>query len=200
MFTGIIEATGLITNISQSGTNLIFSIESRLAPGLKVDQSLSHDGVCLTVESIANNCHIVTAVQETLSKTTLGGWKIGQHINLEQCLQWNGRLDGHIVQGHADTTATCVLKKELAGSWLYRFQFPQHFASLVIEKGSICINGISLTLFEVSSNEFSVTIIPYTYEHTNIKQLMPGGSVNLEFDIIGKYITRHLQLTRVNSF
>ncbi len=195
MFTGIIEATGLITSIINAGTNLTFSIESVMAPQLKIDQSIAHNGVCLTVESTNKNSHVVTAVQETLSKTTLGNWEKGQTINLEQCLQWNGRLDGHIVQGHVDTTGICKNRKSLNGSWEYRISFPSTFASLVIEKGSISLDGISLTVFNISENEFSVAIIPYTFEHTNIKTLNPGNEVNIEFDMIGKYINRRQQLT-----
>lgn len=195
MFTGIIEATGLITSITNVGTNRTFSIESVLASRLKIDQSIAHNGVCLTVELSDNRHHVVTAVQETLSKTTLGSWGKGQIINLEQCLQWNGRLDGHIVQGHVDTTGTCINRKSLNGSWEYRIRFPSAFASLVIEKGSICLDGISLTVFNVSENEFSIAIIPYTFEHTNIKSIYEGTEVNLEFDMVGKYINRHLQLT-----
>lgn len=195
MFTGIIEATGLITSVTNAGTNRTFSIESILAPQLKIDQSIAHNGVCLTVELTDNRNHVVTAVQETLSKTTLRSWEKGVIINLEQCLQWNGRLDGHVVQGHVDTTGTCINRKSLNGSWEYRIRFPSTFASLVIEKGSICLDGISLTVFNISEHEFSVAIIPYTFEHTNIKSVYEGTEVNLEFDMIGKYISRHRQLT-----
>jgi riboflavin synthase len=162
----------------------------------KVDQSVSHNGVCLTVEAVSGNNYQVTAIQETLSKTTLGKWQPGLTVNLEQCLQWNGRVDGHVVQGHVDSTGTCISKKTLAGSWEYRIRFPEKFASLIIEKGSIAMDGISLTIFDISNNEFSVAIIPYTYEHTNIKQLEIGVDVNLEFDMVGKYVNRHLQLTQ----
>ena len=196
MFTGIIESKGLINGISDQGTNRNFSINSDLASQFKVDQSVSHNGVCLTVEAVSGNNYQVTAIQETLSKTTLGNWQTGQVINLEQCLQWNGRVDGHVVQGHVDSTGTCIGKKTLPGSWEYRIQFPEKFASLVIEKGSIAMDGISLTIFDISKNEFSVAIIPYTYEHTNIKQLEIGVEVNLEFDMVGKYVNRHLQLTQ----
>jgi len=195
MFTGIIEATGLITKITESGSNRTFIIESPLAKQLKIDQSIAHNGVCLTVESTDTDTYQVTAIQETLAKTTLGGWKTGQSINLEQCLQWNGRLDGHIVQGHVDTTAKCITKKEANGSWEIRFQFPEPFGPLVIEKGSISLDGISLTIFDVTKTEFSVAIIPYTFIHTNIKNLEEGALVNLEFDIVGKYVYRHLALT-----
>ena len=195
MFTGIIEAIGLITKITESGSNRTFIIESSLANQLKIDQSIAHNGVCLTVESTDTNSYQVTAIRETLLKTTLGGWKTGQAINLEQCLQWNGRLDGHIVQGHVDTTANCIAKKEVNGSWEFRFRFPEPFGALVIEKGSISLDGISLTLYDVTKTEFSVAIIPYTFSHTNIKNLEEGFLVNLEFDMIGKYVRRHLELT-----
>jgi riboflavin synthase len=195
MFTGIIESKGIITGISDQGTNRTFSISSNLAAQFKVDQSVSHNGVCLTVEAVSGNNYQVTAIQETLSKTTLGRWMPQQIINLEQCLQWNGRVDGHVVQGHVDSTGTCIDKKTLPGSWEYRIQFPEKFASLVIEKGSIALDGISLTIFDITRNEFSIAIIPYTYEHTNIKQLEIGVEVNLEFDMVGKYVNRHLQLT-----
>lgn len=194
MFTGIIEATGLISSIKQEGTNRSYVIKSALAPQLKIDQSIAHNGVCLTVESVDADSYQVTAIQETLSKTTLSNWVAGQTLNLEQCLQWNGRLDGHIVQGHVDTTATCTERKELEGSWEFRFHFPETFSKLIIEKGSISLDGISLTIFNVSRNEFSVAIIPYTYEHTNIKWLTVGQEVNLEFDMVGKYVQRNLQL------
>ena len=195
MFTGIIEAMGLITKITESGSNRTFIIESSLANQLKIDQSIAHNGVCLTVESTGDKSYQVTAIQETLAKTTLGSWKTGQSINLEQCLQWNGRLDGHIVQGHVDTTAKCISRKEVNGSWEFRFQFPKSFGPLVIEKGSISLDGISLTIFDVTKTEFSVAIIPYTFSHTNLKNLDAGDLVNLEFDMVGKYVHRHLELT-----
>ncbi len=194
MFTGIIETMGLVSNITSKGTNLQFTVESSLAPQLKIDQSLSHDGACLTIESSKNSSHIVTAVRETLSKTTLGSWKTGKLINLEQCLKLDSRLDGHLVQGHIDTTAICINRREENGSWMYKFKFSENFASLIIEKGSICLNGISLTVFDVTKNEFSIAVIPYTYENTNLKMLFEGEPVNIEFDLIGKYITRHLKL------
>lgn len=195
MFTGIIEATGTIREIRESGSNRQFIIESPLGPALKIDQSLSHNGVCLTVETIDNQLHQVTAIEETLKKTNLGQWKPGQLVNLERCLQWNGRLDGHIVQGHVDSTGTCIDARQLDGSWEYTIEFPEQFASLVIEKGSISLNGISLTIFNVTRNRFMVAIIPYTFHHTNISDLKAGDLVNLEFDMVGKYVNRHLQLT-----
>ncbi len=194
MFTGIIESTGTIREIREIGTNRQFIIESSLSPELKVDQSLSHNGVCLTVENVDNQQYQVTAIEETLLKTNLGKWKAGQRVNLERCLQWNGRLDGHIVQGHVDSTGTCLASRQLDGSWEFTIGFPEQFASLVIEKGSISLNGISLTIFNVKKNQFTVAIIPYTFHHTNISELKEGDLVNLEFDMVGKYVNRHLQL------
>ena len=190
MFTGIIETTGSISSISAEGSNKTFRISSSLAPQLKIDQSLSHDGVCLTVESVTTDSYQVTAIAETLSKSCLSGWKIGKSINLERCLQINGRLDGHIVQGHVDCTAICMERQEKQGSWFFRFEFPDSFRNLVIEKGSIAVNGISLTCFEVTHSSFSVAIIPYTFENTNIRDLVNGSLVNIEFDLIGKYVER----------
>lgn len=190
MFTGIIEALGKILSVEANETNKTFWIESNISPELKVDQSISHSGVCLTVEAIDGARHQVTAIEETLQKTNLGSWQAGMEVNLERCLPMNGRLDGHLVQGHVDATATCLEVQDQGGSWLYRFEFPEKFAALIIEKGSICINGISLTCFNVSREHFSVAIIPYTYEHTNIKQVQTGQAVNIEFDMVGKYIAR----------
>ena len=196
MFTGIIESKGVIKSIFTQGTNRSFRIASDLAHQFKVDQSVSHNGVCLTVEAVLGDEYQVTAIHETLSKTTLGDWTEGQIINLEQCLRWNGRVDGHVVQGHVDTVGTCIQQKNLEGSWEYSIRFPEKFASLVIEKGSIAMDGISLTVFNVNRDEFSVAIIPYTYEHTNIQILQPGKRVNLEFDMVGKYVNRHLELSK----
>lgn len=190
MFTGIIEATGRIEAISQAGTNRIFWLSSPVTGELKIDQSVSHSGVCLTVEEVKTDRYRVTAIAETLEKTNLGSWKVGDLVNLERCLSFQGRLDGHIVQGHIDATAECIDRKDRNGSWEFRFRFPDAFASLVIEKGSISLNGISLTIFGVTRNEFSVAIIPYTFEHTDIQQIVPGSRVNLEFDMIGKYVDR----------
>jgi riboflavin synthase len=194
MFTGIIETIGTIDQVLTSGTNKTYWISSSLSPEFKVDQSVSHNGVCLTVEEIQGNRHRVTAIAETLQKSNLGHWKAGDLVNIERCMLMNGRLDGHIVQGHVDTTATCVGKKELDGSWEFRFSFPGQFGALVIEKGSISLNGISLTIFNVTENEFTVAIIPYTFEHTNIKTIQPSTSVNIEFDMMGKYVNRILSL------
>jgi riboflavin synthase len=190
MFTGIIEAIGRISSVQPEGSNKTFQISSALAPQLRVDQSLSHDGVCLTVESVSADHYEVTAIAETLSKTSLSQWKVGAAVNLERCLQMNGRLDGHMVQGHVDSTAICADTRNLQGSWVFRFEFPESFRNLIVEKGSVAVNGISLTCFEVSDSAFSVAIIPYTYENTNIRDLIPGSSVNVEFDLIGKYVER----------
>ena len=193
MFTGIIECTGIVEKIESKGSNKTFWIKSPIGNELKIDQSLAHNGVCLTVEEIANSIHRVTAIEETLRKTNLHTLHIGSEINLERCMLMNGRLDGHIVQGHVDCTATCTQKKQLNGSWEFSFEFDNQFAHLVIEKGSISINGTSLTCFNVSENSFTVAIIPYTFEHTNIKHVVAGSIVNLEFDIIGKYILRRME-------
>jgi riboflavin synthase len=193
MFTGIIEQMGTVTEITATGTNLSFWITAPMTGELKPDQSVAHNGVCLTVEVIEGERYRVTAIAETLAKTNLSDWRVGSVVNLERCMQLNGRLDGHIVQGHVDTTGICTSVQEKSGSWEYRFQFDRRFAPLCIEKGSITINGTSLTLFDVSDDGFSVAIIPYTYEHTNIHRLQVGDKVNLEFDLIGKYVNRLAQ-------
>jgi riboflavin synthase len=194
MFTGIIEATGAINRIETNGTNKTFWISSPVSNELKADQSVAHNGVCLTVEEVKDNTHRVTAIAETLEKTNLDSWENGYLVNIERCLMLNARLDGHMVQGHVDTTGTCINVTELAGSWEYTFQFPPGFAALLVEKGSIAVNGISLTVFNVTNDQFSVAIIPYTYEHTNMRNVKDGSTVNLEFDIIGKYVMRNAQL------
>ena len=195
MFTGIIEQKGTITDISMSGGNKTFRVQSPISNELKIDQSVSHNGVCLTVTATRDGFHEVTAIKETLDKTNLGDWQSGTIVNLERCLPMNGRLDGHIVQGHVDTTATCISVEENAGSWEFVFRFPKSFAALVIEKGSIAVNGISLTAFAVTADTFKVAIIPYTYEHTGISSVRTGDKVNIEFDIVGKYIQRMQQLS-----
>jgi len=194
MFTGIIESVGIVDEIIQNGTNKTFWISSPVSNELKVDQSVAHSGVCLTVEEINNNRHRVTAIRETLEKSNLNSWGINEKVNIERCLQINGRLDGHMVQGHVDTTGICTGVEEQNGSWLYQFQFPEDFASLIVEKGSVSLNGISLTVFNVGRSAFNVAIIPYTYEHTNMQDIQKGSRVNLEFDIIGKYVMRNRQL------
>lgn len=195
MFTGIIETTGIIRKIITEGSNLSFWVESYIASELKIDQSLAHNGVCLTVVGIEGNQHCVTAVAETISKTNLGEWKINSVINLERALKVGDRLDGHFVQGHVDATGICTSSKALEGSWLFQFTFPEEFATLMIEKGSICINGVSLTVFNVMRNSFTVTIIPYTHEHTNFDNIKPKDKVNLEFDVLGKYLLRKQELS-----
>ena len=196
MFTGIVETQGIIKKIIENGSNKTFWIKSPISSKLKPDQSISHDGVCLTIEETKAGRHRVTAIVETLSKTTLGDWQEGSIINLERCLKVNDRLNGHFVQGHVDATATCIDKKGKDGSCEFSFQFPIEFSSLIIEKGSITVNGISLTIFNVSENTFDVAIIPYTFDHTNLRLLKPGQKVNIEFDMLGKYIDRKLSLSK----
>ncbi|MBX2934949.1 MAG: riboflavin synthase [Ferruginibacter sp.] len=190
MFTGIIENTGTITKVIPGGGNKTFWVASAISNELKVDQSLSHNGVCLTVEEIKDGLYRVTAIEETLLKTNINTWQAGSIINLERCMQLNGRLDGHLVQGHVDCTGQCLNIEEKEGSRQFIFQFPEEFAGYIIEKGSITINGISLTLFNVGTNSFTVAIIPYTYNNTNMNGLKTGDTVNLEFDVIGKYVNR----------
>ncbi len=196
MFTGIIEALGIVKAVITSGSNKTFWVESPLSDQFRVDQSVSHSGACLTVEEVRNSMHRVTAIEETLTKTTIDNWSEGTLVNIERCLAVNGRLDGHFVQGHTDCTAICTAIAEKNGSWNLEFEFPKKYAELVIEKGSISINGISLTVFNVKKKSFTVAIIPYTYEHTNIHTLKPGDAVNLEFDLLGKYILRKLSLSK----
>ena len=196
MFTGIIEKIGIVTDIISSENNISFWIKSPISDELSIDQSVAHNGVCLTVEEIIEGKHRVTAIQETLNKTNLKQWKKNSFINLERCLAMNGRLDGHLVQGHIDSIAICLEIVEKQGSWEYTFEFDPKFASLIIEKGSITVNGISLTLFDITNQSFRVAIIPYTYEHTNMKHLTLGDEVNVEFDLIGKYINRMMELKK----
>lgn len=190
MFTGIIEALGKVERIVTDQTNKHFCISSPIAHELKIDQSVSHNGVCLTVTKAEGAKHWVTAVDETLKKTTLANWKEGSLINLERSMPASGRFDGHIVQGHVDLVGTCTGVQEVGGSWLFDFEYDPAGGNITVEKGSICIDGVSLTCFNTSATGFRVTIIPYTYENTNFKNLRPGATVNLEFDIIGKYVQR----------
>jgi riboflavin synthase len=194
MFTGIIEALGTIVAVEPQGTNYHFTVASPFAAELSIDQSVAHDGVCLTVVAIdtAAGTHVVTAIDETLRVTNLGQWQPGRKINLERCLAANGRFDGHIVQGHVDLTATCESVTDQQGSWLYRFRHAPGPGRVTVEKGSICVNGTSLTCFESTHDGFTVAIIPYTYEHTSFHQLQAGDTVNLEFDIVGKYVAKLL--------
>jgi riboflavin synthase len=194
VFTGIIESLGKIIAIEQERSNFNFAIQSSISHELKVDQSLSHSGVCLTVTKVEGNVHYVTAIDETMKKTNLGELAVGNFINLERCMIANGRFDGHVVQGHVDQTAICTSVEDVNGSWLYLFEYDPHYGNVTVEKGSIAVNGVSLTCFNSSDNGFSVAIIPYTYEHTSFNQLKAGDTVNLEFDIIGKYVKRLLNL------
>lgn len=196
MFTGIIEAIGKIESIENENGNAHFTIQSPISHLLKTDQSIAHNGVCLTVTSVNDNTHTVTAIAETLEKTNLRNWNENDNVNLERCMQMNGRLDGHIVQGHVDTTAVCLNVEQKDGSREFTFKIDEKFATLIIEKGSITVNGISLTCFNVTNNTFTVAIIPYTFEHTNIHNVTEGHIVNIEFDIIGKYLQRHLSLVK----
>lgn len=190
MFTGIIETLGKVTQLKREQGNLHISVQSPIANELKIDQSVAHNGVCLTVVEITNDIHVVTAIDETLQKSNIGDLQVGDFINLERCMQMNGRLDGHIVQGHVDQTAGCVGLETADGSWIYTFEYDATKGNLTVEKGSICVNGISLTVVNSKDNSFSVAIIPYTYEHTNLQQVKVGNNVNLEFDIIGKYVAK----------
>lgn len=192
MFTGIIEAFGIVKSVKQEGGNKHFIIESPISNLLKIDQSVSHDGVCLTVVKVDSDSHTVTAIDETLQKTNLGKLKQGDAINLERCMVANGRFDGHIVQGHVDQTGTVKSVQEANGSWLINVEYDPSLGNVTVEKGSICVNGVSLTCFNSKANEFTVAIIPYTYEHTNFKLLKAGDTVNLEFDIVGKYVKQLL--------
>lgn len=192
MFTGIIESLGRVKSIEKDRLNVHFTIESNLSGELKIDQSVSHDGVCLTVVALGAGCHTVTAVDETLRRSNLGVWEVGRKVNLERCMPMGGRLDGHIVQGHVDTTAQCVEVLETGGSWRYTFRYQPSPEHLLVDKGSVCINGVSLTVVAPVGDLFSVAIIPYTWEHTSFQDLKAGEAVNIEFDIIGKYIARHL--------
>lgn len=192
MFTGIIESLGQIKKLQKEGSNLHLTIASEISSQLKVDQSVSHNGVCLTVTKVGDGEHVVTAVDETLKKSTLGFLSEGDLVNLERCMAANDRFDGHIVQGHVDQTGICVEVRELDGSWLFDFSYEPGQGNITVEKGSICINGVSVTCFNSKSNGFTVTIIPYTYEHTNFRTMKKGDKVNLEFDIIGKYVQKIL--------
>lgn len=196
MFTGIIEEFGIIEKITVNEGNRHFYIKSKLTPELSVDESLSHNGICLTVEEIKGDVYRVTAVKETLSKTNSLLWKQGDLINLERAMRMNGRLDGHIVQGHVDDTAQCIQVHDEKGSKEFTFRYRESFAALIIEKGSVCINGVSLTVFNLQNDTFKVTIIPYTMEHTNFKTLQKNDIANIEFDILGKYVQRMMDLKK----
>jgi len=192
MFTGIIESVGTVASVKEHGTNTHFRIESMISNELKIDQSVSHNGVCLTVVNVQSNNHEVVAVRETLLKSNLGAAREGDKLNLERCMLNNGRFDGHIVQGHVDQTGVVKSIKDEGGSWLFEFEFDPALGNVTVEKGSIAINGVSLTCFNSSEKNFTIAVIPFTYEHTNFHELRKGDTVNLEFDIIGKYVKRLL--------
>lgn len=194
MFTGIIEALGSVAALDNSRGNLELWISSPISGELKIDQSVSHNGICLTVVELREGMHRVTAIEETLRKTNLGQIQTGDVVNLERCMPANGRFDGHIVQGHVDQTGECISVKEENGSWLFEFRYKPNAQNIIVEKGSVCINGTSLTAFDAVDDRFKVAIIPYTYEHTNIHTVKPGSLVNLEFDIVGKYVARLLKM------
>jgi len=196
MFTGIIEAMGTVEAAEHSNEQLVLTISSTLTPELKVDQSVAHNGTCLTVTSIEDNKFTVCAVKETIDKTTVGNWQKGDSINLERGIKLNDRLDGHIVQGHVDTVGKCIKISTQGQNRVYTFMFDASFAALIVEKGSIVVNGVSLTCYNVTSNSFQLTLIPYTWEHTSFNALQENEAVNLEFDILGKYIQRHLSLQK----
>lgn len=188
MFSGIVESLGEVVRIRKEESNVHFTLRCSFTHELKIDQSVAHNGCCLTVVRIEGDEYTVTAIDETLQKTNLGNWKVGTLVNLERCIRLNDRLDGHIVQGHVDTTGTCTGREDLQGSWKFSIQFDAASGHITVPKGSICINGVSLTVVDSQPGEFSVHIIPYTFEHTNFQSLFKGDQVNLEFDIIGKYI------------
>lgn len=190
MFTGIIETLGTVTQLVKDQSNLHISIAADIAKELKIDQSVAHNGVCLTVVAVSDHQYTVTAIDETLQKTALGSLTLGDLVNLERCMQMNGRLDGHIVQGHVDQTAICTQVLTQDGSWVFTFEYDANLGNVTVEKGSVCVNGISLTVVNSGANTFSVAIIPYTFEHTNLQQVGVGDKVNLEFDIIGKYVAK----------
>lgn len=190
MFTGIIETLGIVKEIQKDGDNLHLTITSEITKELKIDQSVAHNGVCLTVVAIDNNDYIVTAIKETIDKTTLGEWQVGDLVNLERAMKLGDRLDGHIVQGHVDQTGVCKSVTEVNGSWYFSFEYDSKLNNITIEKGSITVNGVSLTVVNSQPNGFSVAIIPYTFEHTNFKTFKVGSKINLEFDVVGKYVAR----------
>jgi len=193
MFTGIIEAMGEINSLTKEGANVHIEIKSPITSELKIDQSIAHNGVCLTVVNINGDKYVVTAIKETLDKSNLGDLIVGSIVNLERSMKLGERLDGHIVQGHVDQTATCTTVEEADGSWYYTFQYESDYENITIEKGSITVNGVSLTVVNSKENEFSVAIIPYTIENTNFKHIKPDSKVNLEFDVVGKYLKRLMQ-------
>ncbi len=198
MFTGIIEQIGTVEKIETEGSNYHFTIASPISSELKIDQSVSHNGVCLTVVALGDGTHTITAIDETISRTNLGDLKAGDPVNLERAMLPSSRLDGHIVQGHVDATGKCIGIEEKEGSWYFEFQYQPSPEHLLVDKGSVCLNGVSLTVVNPSLDQFSVAIIPYTFENTNFKNLKIGDSINLEFDIIGKYIGRYFEIYSSN--
>ncbi|WP_293298225.1 riboflavin synthase [Allomuricauda sp.] len=194
MFTGIIETLGKVEKIEKDGGNLHITVRAEITSELKIDQSVSHNGVCLTVVSLGGDNYTVTAIEETLSKTNLGELKVGDEVNLERAMVLGARLDGHIVQGHVDQTAVCQSIDQKDGSWIYTFEYNPHVNNVTIEKGSITVDGVSLTVVNSQKNSFSVAIIPYTHEHTRFHAYKVGSTVNLEFDVVGKYVSRLLEL------
>ncbi|WP_445737420.1 riboflavin synthase [Mariniflexile sp.] len=198
MFTGIIEDIGEVSNLKQEFDNLHITIKSRMAPELKIDQSVAHNGVCLTVVAVNNDEYSVTAIKETLNKTNLGTLKVNDQVNLERAMKLGDRLDGHIVQGHVDQTAVCSHVEEANGSWVFTFNYDAALNNITIEKGSITINGTSLTVINSRKDGFSVAIIPYTYSHTNFNTFKKGTIVNLEFDVLGKYVAKLFEMGKIN--
>ena len=190
MFTGIIETLGLIQEIKKENSNVHITMDTSITSELQIDQSIAHNGICLTVVAIKDNLYTVTAIHETIKKTNLADWKVGDSVNLERAMKLGDRLDGHIVQGHVDQIGTCITADQTDGSWLYTFEFDEKLNNITIEKGSITVNGVSLTVVNSKNNQFSVAIIPYTHEHTNFKTFEVGTKINLEFDVIGKYVSR----------
>jgi riboflavin synthase len=199
MFSGIVETTGTVVRIEHDQKNVHFTLKAPFAEELAIDQSVAHNGVCLTVVALSGKEYTVTAIDETLQRTNLGMWKEGTEVNLERCLRLSDRIDGHMVQGHVDTTATCESVEETAGSWKFTFRYNANPEWVTVAKGSICVNGVSLTVVDSGRDFFSVCIIPYTYEHTNFKNLQTGQLVNLEFDIIGKYVMRYLAINNLQQ-
>lgn len=196
MFTGIVEATSKVVNIEKEGSNIHFTLKTPIANELKVDQSMSHDGVCLTIVKVDydKNQYVVTAIQETLDKTNLKTWEVGYEVNYERSMKMDGRFDGHIVQGHVDQTATCIKVEQFDGSWKFYFEYDPSFNNITVEKGSISVNGVSLTVVDSGPNMFSVAIIPYTYDVTNFHNFKKGTVINVEFDVFGKYVAKLLKL------
>ena len=199
MFSGIVETIGTVVRIEHEQKNVHFTLRAPFAEELTIDQSVAHNGVCLTVVALSGNEYTVTAIDETLQRTNLGMWKEGTEVNLERCLRLSDRIDGHMVQGHVDTTATCESIEEIAGSWKYTFRYNANPEWVTVAKGSICVNGVSLTVVDSGRDFFSVCIIPYTYENTNFRNLQSGQLVNLEFDIIGKYVMRYMAINNLQQ-